>query len=100
MTYNYICIITTKMLDCEYSRSIIYSLSKAVKSNQMKKISLVLFIVSMVGVSFYTIIKGIDKAEAFECYQLQKQAELFPTFFLTDAQKSQCEAHNIIINLK
>lgn len=42
--------------------------------------------------------EGMKREEIVECNKWEKQAETFPSFYLTKWQDDQCRAHGIVIN--
>tara|TARA_B100000508_G_scaffold125777_1_gene109944 strand:+ start:1235 stop:1435 length:201 start_codon:yes stop_codon:yes gene_type:complete len=41
----------------------------------------------------------MDRAERADCYKWQEQAQVYPSFYLTDWQEAQCDYHQISVSL-
>lgn len=62
------------------------------------KVMTVTFII--VAMSLFVVLSfmGLGRSEVVECDQWQAQSQQYPAFYLVAWQKSQCDAHGIIIN--
>lgn len=57
-----------------------------------------IFLVILIALFVWLFAVAMTKGEIAECMKWQQQANQYPLFFMSDWQKAQCEAHNIIVN--
>ena len=53
--------------------------------------------VMLFGMFIVLFLKAVEKQEVAECGKWKQEAAVIVGFYLTDWQKAQCQAHNIII---
>ena len=47
---------------------------------------------------FFIVGRALNTNEIVECNTWKKSAEVYPAFYLTEAEAEQCDRHGIVVN--
>jgi hypothetical protein len=64
----------------------------------LKIIGIAIVVIAASIAIFWTIEKGVERQEKYECYKWQYEAGQYENYYLADWQKLQCYHYNIDIN--